>query len=197
MSVSLHIGRMDRNKQEECHWSLQTEVDLWPQPRVASLVWKNEHVTKENQGKAVFNIFRSWRDSERSTVRGLQCTHVCCLLWCGWPFRDHIALQDSDKTSWEVTKCPCGRNNTHIHRGKTHTGATSCPSSIAWLRSLVRFPFLQGVFEVKNGSRARGTVELALDTWCLVTMLRCYAERYWPSLSLSRCWQTCIKGFLK
>lgn len=40
---------------------------------------------------------------------GLPCG--CCLLQRRWPFQLPVALQDSDKTGWNVTRCPCGGQN--------------------------------------------------------------------------------------
>lgn len=49
---------------------------------------------------------------------GLPCG--CCLLRRGWPFQLPVALQDSDKTSWNVTRRPCGGQNSQA--GDTAAG---------------------------------------------------------------------------
>lgn len=131
-------------------WPVFAALSLWHWPLTFTESlhsWRSLKKTKRNPKEigsttSLEAFMRSRRDRANSAVGSLQCG--CCLLWCGWPFQHHIALQDSDKTSWEVTKCPCGGHNTHtgdIQRGKTHTGATSWPRNIVWLRSLVQFPF--------------------------------------------------------
>lgn len=108
--------------------SVTAALRPWHQPLTSTESihqWKHTQKIPKKQRKKVCAIFR-WRsrgDRVNSTVGCQQCG--CCLLWCGWPFQHHVALQDSDKTSCEVTKCPCGGHNTHTgdtHRGKTHTG---------------------------------------------------------------------------
>lgn len=104
------------NKEEESHCSLETVAATSDLHWVSSLV--KTHTEKnpetEERGSTPRHLYRPVRsrvDRVNSAVGGLQCG--CCLLWCGWPLQRHIALQDSDKTSWEVTKCPCGGHNTH------------------------------------------------------------------------------------
>lgn len=140
LSVSASCSGIEIKKRK-CHCSLETVTSTSDLCESLHL-WKHTHRKNKNHGPhPLQRPASSRRDRANSAVGSLQCG--CCLLWCGWPFKHHVALQDSDKTSWEVTKYPCGGHNTHTgdtHRGKTHTGATSWPRNIVWLRSLVQFP---------------------------------------------------------
>lgn len=81
------------------------------------------HTKPKNQRKRLHTVSlgqRGVENTEQSELWGV-CSVDCCLLRRGWPFYHHVALQDSDKTSWDVTRCPCGGHNAHT--GDTHMGA--------------------------------------------------------------------------